>query len=280
MDVAERYLALAPGPDLRPEPADLYLLAVGVDRFPGPDPSLTLSSAANDAEQFAAALGAAGARRFRHVHVRTLSDKGVVPDRAAVLEALRFLAEARGTDTVVLFLASHGISDLAGNYYFVPRDVKRADVDVLLDGKPLQEPSSLIGWQSFFDALRGVAGQRLLIVDTCQARNITGNLRDFSLVKRSASSHIAFVLAARGDEESQEYSPANHGLFTFGLLQGLTLASDRDGNGIVTLAEWFRFAAATVERLRDRSIGPQTPQFVAPQALQVMTILGFTQSVR
>ena len=170
---------------------------------------------------------------------------------------------------MVVFLASHGMSDKQGNYFFVPRDAKRADIDALLDGNGTTDAASLIGWQDISAALRNTAGRRLLIVDTCQARQIFGQVEDFPLLKRSASSRVAFILASKGDEESQEYAAGKHGLFTYGLLEGLKGGADRG----LTVADWFGNAARTVDQLRDRRIGPQTPQFIAPGALQRLRVL-------
>jgi hypothetical protein len=281
LGVAERFL---PGLEAAPGAAapaaavpigDLYVLAAGANQFPGLSPSQYLSYAASDAEGFARAVQANGTRQFRKVHVQTLSDLGRPATKANVLAALQWMAaQATGADTIIVFLASHGISDAAGNYFFVPRDVHRADLDALLDGKSLPGESSLIGWLPFFEILRNAAGRRLMIVDTCQARNISGRFADYSLVKRSASSHIAFILASKGDEESQEYTPAQHGLFTFALLEGLRAGprTPSASNGPLTVAQWFSTAAGLVERLRDRSIGPQSPQLIAPPALLGMPI--------
>lgn len=252
---------------------DLYVLTVGANEFPDLSPRLHLSYAARDAQEFARAMRQIGARHFRNTYVRTLSDTGPLPTRAAVLDSLRALTQTTGNDTVVLFLASHGVSDSAGNYYFVPRDVRRGDLDRLLDGHALPPNSSLVGWAPFFDALRNAAGRRLLIVDTCQARNITGRSIEHSLAKRSASSRIGFVLASKGDEKSQEYAAAHHGLFTYALLEGLKGAADADRDGQTRLSEWFTFATGVVERLRDRRVGPQTPQLIAPPSLRALPIL-------
>jgi hypothetical protein len=243
---------------------DLYVLAVGANKFPDLDPGTTLSYSTRDAEEFARALVSVGAAQFRQVHMKTLSDNGTLPTKATVLRALTALNVASGNDTVVVFLASHGLSDKQGNYYFVPRDAKRTDIDTLLDGGSLPAVSSLVGWLEVSDALRNTAGRRLLIVDTCQARQIAGHFQDSPLIKRSASSRLAFILASKGDEESQEYEAGSHGLFTYGLIQGLTPG--------VTVAEWFAIAARTVDELRDRRIGPQTPQFMAPPSLQTMRL--------
>jgi uncharacterized caspase-like protein len=112
-----------------------------------------------------------------------------------------------------------------------------------------------------------VAGRRILILDTCHARDVEGRVDVQSLGKRSAASRFALVVASKGDEESQEYAPARHGLFTHALLEGLRGPADADRDGLVTLDEAFRFAVPVVERLRDRSIGPQSPQLLVPGPL-------------
>ncbi|MEO8062905.1 MAG: caspase family protein [Pseudomonadota bacterium] len=251
---------------------DLYLLAVGVNQFSGLGADLALNFSARDAQEFARVMAAAGKGQFQRVHAQTLSDGGEPPTRAGILRALNALKVAKGVDTVVVFLASHGISDAAGNYYFVPRDAQRADVDALLDGRTLPAISSLVSWQDVSEALRNTAGRRLLVVDTCQARQISGHFADSPLLKRSASSRMAFILASKGDEESQEYETGRHGLFTYGLLEGLTPG--------ITVAEWFARAASTVDRLRDRRIGPQTPQLIAPESLANLQLIKSADEVR
>jgi uncharacterized caspase-like protein len=181
--------------------------------------------------------------------------------------ALAALNVANGNDTVVVFLASHGLSDKRGNYFFVPRDAKRTDIDTLLDGGSLPAVSSLVGWQEVSEALRNTAGRRLLIVDTCQARNIEGRFEAHSLMKRSAASLFSLVVASKGDEESQEYPAGKHGLFTYALLQALSPESDANRDGLVSLNEVFEAARPVVDRLRNKRTGAQTPQIIAPAPL-------------
>lgn len=248
-----------------PAAGNLYILAIGVNQFPGLKDA-DLRYAARDAQAVAALLAAAGSHH-RRVVTRVVSDlAGAKPDREQVLAALDLLADAQAEDTVVVFLASHGVSDAAGNYFFVPRDARAVDVAAVVHGTGAHAPS-LIPWTAFFDALRRAAGRRILIVDTCSARNIEGRADLAVLGKRSAASRFSLVLASRGQEESQEYAPAEHGLFTYALLSGLRGAADADGDGLVTLAEAFRYAVPIVERLRDRAIGPQTPQLIVPEPL-------------
>jgi uncharacterized caspase-like protein len=250
---------------------DLYVLAVGVSRFPGLPPEVQLAYAARDAEEFARRLTAAAGKSFRRVHSKVVSDAGDVgPDRANILAALALLQSARAQDTVVLFLASHGLSDRQGNYLFVPRDAEALDFKAV--GVP-GAPTTLIPWDVFFDALRGAAGRRVLIVDTCRAQGIAGRFDPASLIKRSASSLFALVVASGEKEESQEYDPGGHGLFTYALLAALSERSDADRDGRVTLTEWFGAARPLIERLRDRTIGPQTPHLIAPAPLDRLVVL-------
>jgi hypothetical protein len=39
------------------------------------------------------------------------------------------------------------------------------------------------------------------------------------------------------------------------------------------VAQWFASAARTVDQLRDRRIGPQTPQFIAPESLATLRLV-------
>ncbi len=271
MGVAEAQVAVTEGVRLAPPPGDLYLVAVGVNVFPRLPASTHLAYAAQDATEWARAMQSRTAGQFDRVHLRVLSDLGdTLPDRAAVLQALQSLQAARAQDTVIVFLASHGVSDSAGNYHFVPRDARLEDLQGLERGRAAP---SLVPWTAFFDALRSTAGRRLLIVDTCQARNIEGRFEAHPLMKRSAAALFSLVVASKGNEESQEYAAGRHGLFTYALLQALGPQSDADGNGQVTLGEVFDAARPVVERLRDRRVGPQTPQIIVPPGLDDLVLV-------
>lgn len=271
MGTAETYVKVPAGIRVAPVEGNLYVLAVGVNAFPNLPASLNLAFAARDAEALATTLERRATGHYRQAFVKVLSDGSAVkPDRAAILSALDFVKQAGPRDTVVIFLASHGITDPAGNYYFVPRDGARADVVAALRG---QAGASLLSWTAFFEALRGTAGRRILIVDTCHAKRAEGRLDTHSLLKRSASSMFPLIVASKGDEQSQEYAPAQHGLFTFALMSALAPEADADGNLVVSLQEAFTYAIPIVEKLRDRSAGPQTPQILVPQILGPLSLV-------
>ena len=93
--------------------------------------------------------------------MRVVSDlRAEQPERARIVEALDLLASAQAHDTVVVFLASHGVSDATGEYFFVPRDARPEDLVRAAHGHGADAPS-LIRWSVFFDALRRAAGRRV-----------------------------------------------------------------------------------------------------------------------
>lgn len=274
MGVAEGFVQVATAKAAASLPSgNLFVLAIGNNQFPNLSAQTQLEYASRDAEEFAATLTRHAPGVFRRTHVQVLSDsRERRADRASIMQAVRFLRFARAEDTVVVFLASHGISDKAGNYYFVPRDATLADMDAISREPARERYDSLVPWTVFFEALRNAAGRRVLIVDTCQARGIEGRFEAYSLMKRSASSRFSLIVAAKADEESQEYEPAQHGLFTYALLQALRPQSDTDGDGRISVRELFDAAGPIVERLHDRATGPQTPQIVLPRALETAAL--------
>lgn len=252
----------------------LYLLSVGVNTFTGLPESMHLEFAAQDSKAISQALTERALPLFKQVNVQLLNDFAEEkPERSAILKALSFISQAGPDDTVLVFLASHGISDPAGNYYFVPRDSQARELKELGRAEP---PKSLISWQVFFDALRHASGKRILVVDTCHAQAIEGRFETHSLLKRSAASLFPILVSARSDEEAQEYQPAKQGLFTYSLLQSLNPSADLNKDGALSLDELFDSAQKIVERLHDRNTGSQTPQFIAPSGLGIRPIVLFT----
>jgi WD40 repeat protein len=241
-----------------PQSADLYVLAIGANRFDDSSFESLHFAVADAAGVVAAANRLEGA--FHRVHALEVSDGTGGVSGKRVTEALRFLEEAGPDDTVVLFLASHGISDSRGNYYFVPSDANKRDAEKALEGA--NSADSLIRWTTFFDVLRTLPGRRIVIVDTCQSGYFGGTFDVTSLAKRSFTSHFALVAASKGDEESQGYPPGRHGLFTYGLLQ--SWLHPQPGRDAGTLDAVFRGAARFVA---DHSDTTQTPQLIAPPPL-------------
>jgi WD40 repeat protein len=255
---------------------NIYLLAVGINKFQNVP---NLDYAALDAQNVAKFFKKQQGQPFNQVFAQVISDfSEAEPIKKNILDSLEFLKQARAQDTVIVFLASHGLSDMAGNYYFVPQDAQPNDLENFKDNGKRGAPdapqnfASLISWESFFDALRSVPGKRLLIVDTCYAKKISGTLDIHSLAKRSASSSFALLAASRGNEQSQEFPQGKQGLFTYALLKGLKGDGDINKDGRVTLSEIYEFVSKFVEENRIKRLGKQTPQLTAPTELKDMVL--------
>ena len=98
-------------------------------RVSNADESLNLSFAHRDAKDLAARLESlAGESGFRNVHARVYVDGEVT--REAIREAREFLSNSTIHDTLVLFVAGHGVYEMGdqATYYFLTHE---ADLDDL-----------------------------------------------------------------------------------------------------------------------------------------------------
>jgi hypothetical protein len=255
-------------------PGDLYVVAIGVGRLAnasrGHFPNLPFAT--RDAGELVAFLRSQAAIAYRNVYVTVLA-QDEAPSRRNIERALRQFQSAGRDDTSVLFVSAHGISDVRGNYYMLPRDARAQEVQAVVSGKNVSGTStSLVGWRTLFDSLNNAAGKRLLVVDTCHAKGAAGTFDARSLKKRSASSHFPLLLSSDSKELSQDYPKARHGLFTYALLRGLRGEADANQDGVVSLAELTAFVPQLVTTLQDKRLGVQTPQFVVPEALRGMQL--------
>jgi WD40 repeat protein len=144
LGLTEQWVEAPAMKQVAPPKGDLYVLSVGVNRFDhisAADKSQVpnLRYAVNDATKLAELLqNSIPKPEYNQVHVRLLADSSQdQPTRQNILEALRFFEQVEPNDTALLFLASHGLSDKTGNYYFLPQDGELPDVDAVQSGRNL-----------------------------------------------------------------------------------------------------------------------------------------------
>ena len=252
----------------------LWFLGFGVSRYR--DPALNLAWADKDARDLAAAFQAMGGGRFREVRARTWLDEQATS--AAVAQARSFLRGAGEDDTVVLFIAGHGLhdSDRAATYYFLtheadPKDLSRTAVD----------------FDRIEELLQGIGPRRkLFLMDTCesgeaeegQAASAASTAGSRGLKARAAGRGLAvaaaplqgwlaerdrFVFtdllrrsgsivfsACRGGELSYESDRLRNGFFTSEILRALGQpAADGDGDREISVDELRAWVSGTVPEL-------------------------------
>ena len=242
----------------KPLPRELYLVAVGINRYA--DATLNLSFAANDAEAFRALFERRGRPLYEAVHCVALLDQEAT--KPGILEALqRFAAQTREQDTLVLFLAGHGTM-VYQRYYFIPHELRRRaeqlEDDVRQQGLPADELSDHL--------VAANARKRMLILDTCASGGALGvalkGRSGFALrgaVERLARTQGIFTIAAAAaTEEAQEARQLGHGVLSYALLAGLKAveggplqgqSAQPGAEGVVDALEWFHFAAERVPQL-------------------------------
>jgi TolB-like protein len=223
----------------------LWVFSVGVSRYAAPDLNLEFADA--DARAISEHVQAAAKRGpYREVRSLVLTDAEVT--RESMLNGLsRFLGQAGPDDVAMLFVAGHGVRDLAsGSYYFLPHP---ATADTLLaDGLRMSD---------FDESLRVVRRNvRAVIVmlDTCHAGSLgipTARIVSADEMARQMTTGEGFFLlaAAKPGEQSKEHKALGHGAFTYALLEGIDGQGDGDSDGALSVSELFGYVARRVPQL-------------------------------
>jgi WD40 repeat protein len=280
---AESFRALSVAESAREEQGDLYFLGFGVSRYR--DPELSLKYA--DADARALAQYFAGVKQgYRNVHLRTYLNEEVTVEN--VRKARELLAGSRPVDTLVLFVAGHGVhapTD-AATYYYLTHETDRAKLS-----------GTAARFELLEELLQGVAPrQKLFLLDTCESgeRDPAEEARVFTAAgsgaqsrgvrgvklrtkTRAAAPPRAFLLqrdrfiyndllrrsgaivfsASRGGELSYESDELKHGYFTAEILTALTTGvADQDQDGAVSTDELREYVTRAVAR---RSNDAQNP---------------------
>jgi len=210
-----------------------YVLSVGINAYA--EKKYTLRCARQDAEKFAGfakkQLGAAD------------GDVTLLLDKAATSKGIKrafgvLRAKVRKEDTVLVFLAGHGLKDKEGDGYFLTAD----SVVKELFG-------TAIGMDEFSRLLGKVRSERLLVIaDVCHSKNIALPAARGS---RTAS-ELFGTLLGKGtlligyDGQGREDTKRGHGYLTAFLLEGLAGPGDLDKDGRITVRELKEYAAKKV----------------------------------
>lgn len=223
----------------------LWVLAVGVSHYASPD--LDLEFADVDARAIGAQLQQAARRGpYREVHTLVLTDAEVT--RESMLEGFsRFLGQAGPDDVAVLFVAGHGVRDLAsGSYYFLPYP---ATADTLLaDGLRMSD------FDESLRILRRNVRAVIVMLDTCHAGSLgipaAAAVSADEMARQMTAGEGFFLLAAsKPGEESKERTALKHGAFTYAVLEGIEGQADADADGVLSVSELFGYVARRVPQL-------------------------------
>ena len=275
--------------DVAAAPARVFFLGVGVADYA--QDAYDLAFSAKDVRDVERSFAARHGKAFVS---RLLVDGGATA--AAVRSASAWLKKARIDDTVILYIAGHGLRVLQdpkvatspSEYFFAPHDMDFA------------APATRgLTFADLEDLLRASpARQRLMFMDTCQAGESSGGEplvtrprnengvsarapRVLSASTSVAGSEVSLALPARGTRLEDQFADLrlnsgahviaaagaaefalesgtwNNGVFTYSVLKTLASKdSDVDDDGTVTMDELRRGVAHTVSALTG---GQQVP---------------------
>ncbi|MCE9502100.1 MAG: caspase family protein, partial [Leptospira sp.] len=267
------------------EKGDLYYLGFGVSRYKNTE--LNLQFADKDAKDLAGVFGGFEKKSFSGFHSRIyLNEEATVEN---VRKAKEFLKNAKPADTVVLFIAGHGLHDRdkESTYYFLTHET---DLTKLAD--------TAANFELIEEILQEIAPRnKLFLIDTCESgetedetvsRNlITAKSRGLSprtirsinviakgkspdkprtflfetdryiyndLLRRSGA--VVFS-SSKGGEFSYESAEIQNGFFTSELIHALrNRKADRNGDGIISTDE---LKAIVIQEVSKKTNGLQNP---------------------
>lgn len=219
-------------------------LLIGNASFPAEDKLLDLKCPLNDVEGLQAVLCDPAIGGFGTVDTLCDCDSNEVKRKL-----ITFLADARSTDTVLIYYSGHGKLD--GNYQlnFCTHD---SEVDVL---EATAVPVAFVRDQ----LSRCHAQNTVLMLDCCYSGAAKGMLSrgdvDDQLKLSVKGSGTYLLTASNATETAQEKEGDRYGVFTKHLIEALeTGNADKDGNGVTTMDDLYHYIVRAV-----RSDSPQKP---------------------
>lgn len=246
--------AAGPGTPTAASRPRLAVLSIGIAAYR--DANIRLSLPAKDARDFAAALRLQRGRLYRDVDATVLTDQAAT--RLRIEQELERMVAAVGPDDLAfVFLAGHGVTTTAGNYFFLPWESDPGTV--LTTGVP----ESMIR-----SALSRIRGKVLLFVDTCHAGSAIGSFvttnRDLTRLGNdlaSSENGIVVFASSTGRQLSEENDAWGNGAFTRAVVDGLSGKADLQRSGRVTFKALDLYVSDAVSRLTE---GRQTPVTISP----------------
>lgn len=236
-----------------PPSRELYLLAMGVADYD--DDSMDLKCPVKDVDDFIAAFKKQAPLFYNEVHVKRLVDNEVT---LGEINRFRneFLIRAGAEDTIIVFIAGHGVRTEANEYYYLTHD---ATEKMPYSGINRLNLEHLVTWEKLS------AKKRIMFIDTCHSgESIIGARGVAQLFKQEDVDHLfqstregIYILAASSEDEFAREQEGN-GIFTQAILDGITGGADQNKDTLVEILELMQFTEVEVFR---RSGGKQKPTF-------------------
>ncbi|MCX6131931.1 MAG: caspase family protein, partial [Proteobacteria bacterium] len=264
----------------------LFAVAMGVSEYANPE--WNLKYAAKDAKDLIECIRSRSASNYGVVKELLLTDSAVTKE--SMVKIREFLSEATIDDTVILFVAGHGLLDNKYDYYFGTSDID------------FKNPSARgIAYEEFDDLLASLPSlKKSLLIDTCHAGELDEEEKQMLASTQQSSNQVVAMLpsgargmtvspveGARGKSEwydrlqglfvdlrrgsgstilsssagaeyALESSDQRNGLFTYAVIEAMEGKGDADANkdGLIQMTEITQYVK---KRVSDLSNNKQTP---------------------
>lgn len=272
--VAEKTLTLtvaAPGntgdfvkiEDLRLSPAprdpNAYAVIIGIEQLRDQAlPAATYAAAdAREVKRFLESVAGLDPRNIKYL----ANDQATRYDIEFAIEEWLPTMAANPEATVYVYFSGHGAPPDPGAVS------KGSPFLVPWDGRPGQA-RSLYSLANMYTTLGKLGARRVHVwIDACfsgvgERSVMPEGVRPFFLEAgrlEAVAPNTAALLAASGNEFSNSWADAGHGLFTYYLLRGLAGSADHNEDGAITAAELHGYLAGPVGRQSARTGRNQTP---------------------
>jgi WD40 repeat protein len=233
---------------------DLYIMSIGVNELKH-IPYNNLKFPAKDAVDIVNVMKTMKGKLFKSVHATIFSDySDQKPISTDIEDELYTLRNATKNDTVMLFLAGHGVRLNDREYIFLTRNAK-------MRPNNSYRMSTVLKWSKVIDAFRKINARRIVFLDTCYS----GNVNATEMAKMGSDSEIVIFSSSTGYETSQELDKLQNGIFTHAICKGLThgIPADMTKDNEVDINELAAYVKTEVKRHNPE----QTPNLAAPNGV-------------
>ena len=252
------------GPLLQAEKYEkLYLLIVGISKYP----ANPLDLASKDARDFSHQMAKQTGQLYASAVPKLLIDEQAT--RQNILDGLQWLRDSVGEkDAGVVFFAGHG-HNIGASYFFIPSDTNafpapgEVKSEVELAAWHKKNASSVwVPGDEIARTLQNLKGRAVFFVDTCHAgalaRQATRGSSDMTGTLNSLGDEKGVIVFASSTsrELSQEDPAWGNGAFTKAVIEGIKGDADKDKTGLIRPSY---LSAYVSDRVRALTKGEQRP---------------------
>jgi Caspase domain len=221
----------------------LFGIVVGTDQYSDLPP---LSSAVADARKFSEVLMGLQGGIYSSVNTERFLDATDLRN-SLVVKIGEIAAKADEHDTIMLFVAGHGVRDeTTGKFFLATRE---SEVD--------RAQETMISWDEIAATVSSTKARVIVFIDACHSGAVGAENDEAVSTFLGRKAPVTLIAASKGRQISEENITG--GIFTTALVKAISAArktTDVNGNGAIELAELYGSLKREVVKATGRK---QTP---------------------